>query len=186
MVLHKPILVGAILAFLLLLGWIAPVTSAEQLGAWNPSTSYPIAAQLPSCVVYSGFVYCVGGINSSDAGVNSVFYAPLSSTGVGSWTQTTSYPTVISGESCVANSGYIYCVGSGLDSDLTYFASLSSSGVGTWQSTTNYPFQEGGADCITDSGFIYCIGGTSNPSSTTQPTYYAEQRFIVALVCSEL
>ena len=100
------------LAFLLSPGAFMIPTRAEQLVAWNSTTTYPLMVSGHSCVTSSGYIYCVGGARGSPPQFyDSVYYALLNSSGVGAWTKTTSYPTKITGESCVASYGYIYCVG---------------------------------------------------------------------------
>ena len=150
--------------------FFAPITSSG-VGPWASTTPYGSAPTVPagvpiaeqSCVTDSGFIYCVGG------GTNLVFFAPISSSGVGTWASTNSYPVPIERESCVTNSGFIYCVG-GFDGSTAVsnvrFAPISSSGVGTWASTNSYPSTILEQSCVTNSGFIYCVGGSS-PSPTS-------------------
>ena len=94
---------------------------------------------------------------------------PVSAQPLNSWSSTTSYPTGIANQSCVTNSGFIYCVG-GFDGSTAVsnvrFAPISSSGVGTWASTNSYPSTILEQSCVTNSGFIYCVGGSS-PSPTS-------------------
>ncbi len=149
--------------------------SAESLGSWTPTTSYPAAVYLHSCASYSGYVYCVAG-GATDSG-NGVYYAQASSSGVGAWSSTTSYPSFIGGLSCATYSGYIYCVGGGNivgDIDNVNYAPVSSSGVGTWTSTTAYPSAITDESCAISSGYIYCVGGTSDSlAGITGHVYYA-------------
>jgi hypothetical protein len=162
--------------------YYAPL-SAAGLGAWSPTTSYPIPADSMACVASSGYIYCLGGENET-AGTNatsayssSAWYAPLSSAGIGGWNRTTSYPDQIYFPSCAAFGGYIYCVGgedaSGNPQDATYYATLSPNGIGPWTETTAYPFQGAGQGCLTSSSYIYCIGGWSGGSSYTGAAYSA-------------
>ncbi|MGH9918761.1 MAG: hypothetical protein ACRD6W_07835, partial [Nitrososphaerales archaeon] len=53
-----------------------PSAHAEDLGQWNPTTSYPDAQTL-SCATSGGYVYCVSISGSG------VYYAPISASGVG-------------------------------------------------------------------------------------------------------
>jgi len=147
------------------------VQEFDDLNAAN----YPTIIGGQSCVVSSGYIYCVGGVSPSGTSTgytNSVYFAKLSPSGVGSWTATTPYPTIIGQESCVASGGYIYCVGgispSGTSSgyvNAVYFAKLSSSGVGGWTSTTPYPTiiaqQSCAVSVIAGVSYIYCVGGVS-------------------------
>ena len=88
---------------------------------------------------------------------------PVSAQPLNSWSSTTSYPTGIANQSCVTNSGFIYCVGGNSPSPTSavFFAPITSSGVGPWASTTSYPIFISEQSCVTNSGFIYCVGGTS-------------------------
>jgi hypothetical protein len=155
---------------------IRPV-SAETLGSWNSTNpwknAYLQGITGESCATYSGYIYCVGGFLVGGPR-DEVYYAPISSSGVGTWVQTTSYPTGFWEGSCAISSGYIYCVGGDVDSngDFTsavYYASVSSSGVGTWTSTTAYPVIIAAESCAISSGYIYCIAGTSDESYPQLP-----------------
>ena len=162
---------------------IAGLPVSASLNSWSPTTNYPTSTYAESCVVDSGFVYCIGGVSGPDqinaAYTNAVYFAPLKSNGgVGSWSSTTNYPTS-SEESCVASSGFVYCIGGyngvGFDSsNAVYFAALSSAGVGSWSSTTNYPIGISGQSCVVDSGFAYCIAGNVNGSTATDAVYFAQ------------
>jgi N-acetylneuraminic acid mutarotase len=167
--------------------------SSSGVGVWIGTASYPAGLNAlieQSCAIYSGYIYCVGEGPASAANplTNATYYAPVSSSGLGAWNRTTSYPTGISYPSCTTYSGYIYCVG-GLASsahgvvanNATYYAPLSSSGVGNWTSTSSYPFKSiYGQSCAIYSGYIYCVGGiinsvnTISDSSWTSAVYYAE------------
>src|SRR5437016_14460055 len=123
--------------------YFAPLLSAVGAGSWLYSTSYALRLQSQSCVTSSGYVYCIGGdtrgglANSTSA----VYFAAFSSSGVGSWSPSTRYPTNIAGQSCVVDSGFVYCIagenttalpGGGVQGTINsavYFAPLSSSGV---------------------------------------------------------
>ena len=93
----------------------------HKLSNLSSVSSTAIAEQ--SCAAYDGYIYCVGG---EDGGIstNLVEYAPISSSGVGTWNSSTSYPGGdIEMQSCNIYSGYIYCIGG------YYFVSGSDYGV---------------------------------------------------------
>ncbi len=146
--------------------WYAPLSSSG-VGQWMNTTADPAGAYGLSCAIYSGYIYCVGGFPNADpqTPTDSVYFAPVSSSGVGPWTNTTAYPVNVAYESCVADSGFIYCVGgeqyfAGGVADLVYYAPVSSSGVGAWTAAATYPFTDATApSCVTSSGYIYCVGG---------------------------
>jgi len=152
--------------------------SSSGVGTWNPTTSYPTIIGYQSCVVSGGYIYCIGGhTDSSPWVISAVYFAALSSSGVGTWKSTTSYPTTIDGQSCVVSRGYIYCVaGSSVsDTSAVYFAELSSSGVGTWNPTTSYHIATSDQSCVVSGGYIYCVAGDSDVSPyATNAVYFAK------------
>ena len=120
------------------------------------------------CSINSGYIYCVG---TDQPNQNYVYYAQISSTGIGSWTSSTTYPVGMNGGSCSITSGYIYCVGSGPSPyNYVYYAPISSTGVGSWTSSTSYPVQMYEAGCSINSGYIYCVGTGQSPYNYV---YYA-------------
>jgi len=154
--------------------------SSAGVGTWNPTTSYPTIIGFQSCLVSGGYVYCVGGrTDVSPYIINAVYYAKLSSTGVGTWMSTTIYPTGINAQSCVVSGGYVYCVagfpGGAADASAVYFAKLSSSGVGTWREATNsYPTTIEALSCVVSGGNIYCVGGSLNGGPGTSAVHFAK------------
>jgi hypothetical protein len=168
----------AVFVVLMIAAPVARPASAETLGSWTSTTPWEnsVATGITgeSCATYSGYIYCVGGflVGGPRSGV---YYAPISSSGVGTWTATTSYPTGFDQGSCAISAGYIYCVGGEIDSagdytNAVYFASVSSSGVGTWTSTTAYPITIEQESCAISSGYIYCVGGTHDESYPYTPS----------------
>jgi len=164
--------------------YFAQIMPGGTLGSWSSTTAYPIPVDTEWCGAYSSYIYCVGGYNETDgysqdtAASSSVWYAPLSSSGIGTWTLTTAYPNGDYLPSCYAAGAYLYCIG-GADANgnplgTTYYASLSSSGVGAWTATTPYPVAASGQACVIGSGEILCVGGeTSSSPAFTGSVYYA-------------
>ena len=112
--------------------YFAPLTP-NGVGRWTLTTAYPVASVGPSCVIASGYIYCVGGETAggqSPTFTNFVYLAQISSGGIGPWTQGAGYPRNV-GTSCVTVQGNIYCMGGfiestpGLDGVVNY-APLSS------------------------------------------------------------
>ncbi len=140
---------------------------AEELGAWSPAPGYPFPANDLSCVTDDGYIFCVGGYDgttptSGQGDINRTYYARLTPSGIGAWTSTTDYPVGIQDETCLADSGYIYCIGgyvsspNGHDTNASYYAPLSQNGVGSWRETTSFPISRT-PDCVISSGYIYCV-----------------------------
>jgi N-acetylneuraminic acid mutarotase len=166
--------------------YFAPLNGNGTIGNWASTTPYPVATDTMYCVAYSAHIYCVAGTEETDGteatagAINSVWYATLSSSGIGTWAQSTAYPAGIYYPSCFSYGAYIYCLGGADTNDnsvsTAYYAQLTSSGVGAWTSTTAYPVQLSGQACAFSSGYIYCVGGEtsdSNPPSYSYAVYYA-------------
>jgi hypothetical protein len=166
----------ALLVSLALWAGLAAANVSAANDSWTSTTSYPTGTEGLSCVTSSGYVYCLGD------GTDAVYYAPLTSSGVGAWSATASYPTDISGQSCAAFGGYLYCV-SGINGTLgprptpaVYYASLSASGgvAGAWNPTTSYPISSIALSCAASGGYIYCVGGEETVGTLqTDAVYYA-------------
>jgi len=102
---------------------------------------------------------------------------------LGPWNLTADYPLAAkhcvgsapnlycADETCVSNSGYVYCVGGASRS--TYFSQLSSGSLGSWTATTDYPVSAQAQECVVDANFIYCAGGRVDGGEGTADLYYA-------------
>jgi hypothetical protein len=152
-----------LIAVIAILG-MASISSA----GWIQTNSYPHPITVSSCTEYGGYVYCVGGWTANTMGgnysiINSSYYAKLNVNGIGSWSATTGYPKNVSGESCDAYSGYIYCVGGGpgleRPANFSFYAEIGANGIGKWQKTANYPANTILQSCGIYNQSIYCIGG---------------------------
>jgi len=165
--------------------WFAPLSSSG-IGKWSLTTPYPTGVYYPACFSSQEDVYCVGGVSAGGSSSNSVYYASLSSNGVGAWQQTTAYPESLSGQSCVIVSSTIYCVGgqgnNGAYSSSVFYASISSSGVGSWSTGKTFPDTLTTA-CVVISSTMYCVGGYDLSSSGYSPAvYYATLNEITGTV----
>ncbi len=158
--------------------------AASGISSWVQDSNYPQTVGLQSCVSYGGYVYCVGG-SYDDAGddISSSYYAPLSSSTVGSWAPTTAYPVPIDSQTCAAASGYVYCLAGENETDGTnstvtpsnsaYYAPLSSTGIGAWVHTTAYPQAVSFEDCAASASDIFCVGGLDINGNGVSDVYYA-------------
>ncbi len=157
----------------------API-SASGVGPWTGTIALPVPMEYQSCAAASGYIYCVGGFNgSSSFPMTNVYYAALSSSGVGGWTKTNSYPIIIAAESCNAWATYLFCVG-GLQSafgavSAVYYAPISSLGVESWLSTTSYPINSGGLACAIAQpvSVLTCAGGVPGGFGSATASVYS-------------
>ena len=148
--------------------WFAHLSTAG-IGSWAETTAYPQNAYLPSCSEWGGYIYCVGGVDVGSNPDETVYFAPLSYSGVGLWSPGTVYPLSAVGQACAAANGFIYCVGgvTGGESEggqlLTYtgsvfYAPVSPKGIGNWTQGPDFP-QLVATTCASYGGYLYCIGG---------------------------
>jgi hypothetical protein len=126
--------------------YYAPLSSSG-IGSWSTSSAYPQAMASPSCLAYSGDVYCLGGYGLTQLSNNNTYSSAVSPSGVGPWTVTTPYPVPFDLSSCVSDLSNIYCIGgrssdsSGVSVlDSVYYTALSPSGpLTTTNSSTASP-----------------------------------------------
>jgi len=163
--------------------WYAPLTSSG-IGAWKQTTAYSQSVSFETCAATNADVFCVGGIDIHGNGVDSVSYAPLSASGIGQWSSTTSYPEQLYGQVCVIDSGSMICVGgvpngTTSSSDSVFSAPVSTGGVGSWHRAANYPMGVETA-CAEASGNLYCAGGYQDSSTISASTYFATVKSLIA------
>ena len=157
--------------------YFAALLPSGGIARWSATTSYPFPTFSQSCAEWGGFIYCVGGYLKSGLPTSMVYYAELSTSGIGAWRATASYPTNVTSQSCVPASGFLYCIGGITDSEppvsnAVYFASLSAAGASKWSNTTAYPTSIDIQSCVTEAGEVYCVGGAPN-FAATDAVYYA-------------
>ncbi len=113
---------------------------SSGVSTWVQTTSYPTPVDIQSCVVSGDDIYCIGGAPNF-AATSSVYYAPImASGGLGAWVETADYPVVIGEQSCVAASGFIYCVAGAPSASVhtaaVYYVDGSSLVLGTAQASS--------------------------------------------------
>jgi N-acetylneuraminic acid mutarotase len=160
--------------------YYAPLNANGTIGTWNTTTTLPTAVYAASSVVYNGYVYEIGGYNSSAGGsVSTTYYAPLNANGtIGTWNTSTSLPVALYKASTALYDGYLYVMGGVTTSTTvatTYYAPLNANGtIGTWNTSTSLPQTLSAPSSVVFGGYIYTIGGY-NPSSNCQSTVYYAQ-----------
>jgi hypothetical protein len=142
--------------------YFAPLSS-PGIGTWTATTPFPHGAIAPYCMIDSGYIYCISTDPNDPTARPDAYYAPISSSGVGAWTQTAAPSTWT--EACSAAGGYAYCFGGGgcapdgPGSDCyspSYFAPLTANGIGAWKSTTQLPTAVS-ANSATAGSYIYYL-----------------------------
>jgi hypothetical protein len=152
----------------------AKVNADGTLGSWSNTNSLTTARQIHGGTVYNGYIYIVGGFNSSSNPINSVEYAPINNGGngaLGSVIQTTNYGNgARSRTATAAYNGFLYTIGGFDDAPVTYnhvlYAEIKSDGLlGTWTSTTNFPVTIQETVAMVRDGYLYTAGGNGGTES---------------------
>ncbi|MEM3199303.1 MAG: hypothetical protein QXD11_00995 [Candidatus Micrarchaeaceae archaeon] len=85
---------------------IGNIWTNYTLTGWKPTTAYPIPVSGMSCSVANQYIYCTGGLNSTQSSISNSYYAPISTQGIGAWVPTSQYPLKSSGMACVPSTQY--------------------------------------------------------------------------------
>jgi hypothetical protein len=148
-----------------------------SLGTWHTTTNMLSARDRFSAAAYNGYVYAVGGQTNSTTVTNVVQYAPINSDGtLGSWANTTSFPTARRDFGFAMERGHMYIYGgctSGnpcgtFPSDSEYGVINADGTIGQWQQTANTAASRGTTDEMATTfynGHLYTAGGCSNERS---------------------
>ncbi|MBI4248989.1 MAG: hypothetical protein HY611_05755, partial [Elusimicrobia bacterium] len=166
---------------------IPPAITMVEPSTWTVAVSSNIgSAQSPqprslhASVVYSSYVYVIGGNDVSGTAHVEVYFAALNPDGVitstGSWIKTTSLPNTRRNHSSVVFNNRIYVIGGangGGQYSTVYFAAISSSGtVGGWNTTTSLPVVLSGAKSIVFNNRVYVIGGWDGVGAAMRSEVY--------------
>ena len=181
----------------------ANTTDWTLVGDWCESTTtgsahLPTATEYATSVVYNGYVYEIGGLNSSATNLSTIDYAQLNSTGgfttpsacanttdwtlVGNWCESTTtgsahLPTPTTYATSIVYNGYVYEIG-GYNTTSTAFPTIdyaqleSNGGLGPWIATTSLPNPTYEATSVVYNGYVYEIGGGTNTKNLLT-IYYA-------------
>jgi len=159
--------------------------------AWCTTTSFGTARSNFAAQVYNGYLYIMGGENSTTH-FNDVQYAKLTSSGAiaansgcgSAWCTSSSFATARSGLSSAINNGYLYLLG-GTDGSSVYntvqYAQLTSTGAlasdagcgSAWCTTTGFTTARSGHTSVVNNGYVYVLGGT-NGTNLYSDTQYAK------------
>jgi type II secretory pathway pseudopilin PulG len=150
-----------------------------QSGQWAATNSLPTSTYGQPAVVYNGYVYSIGGLNSGNNPTSTVYRAQVNPNGtLGSWTATTPLPVGTYDQPAVAYNGYIYSIAGDTYSNPTstvYRAQVNPNGtLGSWTATTPLPVGTIDQPAVVYNGYIYSIGGSENVDGVTSTVYYAQ------------
>ncbi|HWT40447.1 MAG TPA: hypothetical protein VN081_04240 [Dongiaceae bacterium] len=149
----------------------APINANGTIGSWASTTGFTNGRSNFSSLVYNGYLYVVGGHNSSSTNYNDVQYAPINANGtIGSWNTTSTFTNARYGLKAVAYDGSLYVVG-GYDGT-TYYNDVQSAPInangtlGSWVYTSSFANSRYRPTVIAYNGTLYILGGRNGS------TYY--------------
>jgi N-acetylneuraminic acid mutarotase len=167
----------------------AQIDNSGNVGEWNGQGNTPMPIPLfgTSAVVYNGYIFVIGGSDSSIGfghPVSTVFSAPLSSGSVGEWTLLDkSLPIPLEFHSAVESNGYVYVTseitsdpdGNPVPSNLVFSAPLNNDGTtGDWTTQTEtMPVATYMNTSVAYNGYLYSFGGRDDLDQTARSDVYS-------------
>ena len=115
--------------------YYAKIDSSGNLGVWTSTTPLPIQiSQYPTSEVYNGYVYFIGGEDTSSANYYySVYYAKINSDGsIGSWQNASPLLQGTNAATSLEHNGYLYEIGGYNGSNVisnVYYSQINNSSI---------------------------------------------------------
>jgi hypothetical protein len=153
--------------------WYAQILPSGALeSTWHSTTGLPAVRSGPAAVVNNGYVYILGGGNSTITFADvQVGQFNASGGGVASWTPTNSTHVARGSIKAVVQNGYLYFFGGitgSTDFNDSYYAAINADGsLGTWHQTVSFTNARDSYGIATYAGFVYIIGGFAGAAATT-------------------
>lgn len=145
--------------------YYAKILADGSLDTWQATTSLPQERAFHGSIVANGYLYVIGGDDSSNVATDTVYYARLKTDGtVGSWQTTTVLSNPRSDFGIATSNGYVYVVGglddTGASNNSVLYAKLKTDGtIGNWIATNSLSSSLSRHSTVVASGYIYAIGG---------------------------
>lgn len=178
--------------------WGCQATTSTDCGGSTPVNAnvLPVKLAAPSSVISNGYIYVVGGSDSSNIAQTSIYYAKLNANGTtGSWNTLAAnlLPQKRKDHSSVIANGYLYVTAGHNDTGAmktTLFAKIKNDGtLGSWQCETNaadiascgtatlvnqnpLPGLRIGHSSVIANGYMYVVGGGNG--TPLRPVWYAQ------------
>jgi N-acetylneuraminic acid mutarotase len=155
----------------------APVNADGTLGSWATTSSFTTNRYSPGMAAYNGYLYVLGGYNSTNGLLSDVQYASINSDGtLGSWATTTSLTSTRDSFGVAVYNGYIYVMGgyTGSYATTVQYAAINATGtLGSWATTSSFTTGRYGLAGAAYNGYLYLMGGT-NDTNYYNDTQYAK------------
>lgn len=146
----------------------ALINSNGSIGAWfSAGNSLWTARSGLSSFAYNGYIYAIGGRNSSNNTLASVEYALINSNwSLGSWNTTTNLSTARESFGLAHYNGYVYAIAgynnvTGRVSSVEYAPINSNGTLGSWATTASLLGVRSTHGAVVYNGYIYVVWGAN-------------------------
>jgi len=155
--------------------------STGVIGSWSAQQNLPVALNYPGCAGWNdtSSIYFVGGLNSSNTLLTTVYWATVQSSGqLTTWNVATPLPTAVANPFVACIAGWIIVAGGANGSTLPdgggnmYYAKINSDGsLSSWQTGASLsysmtPLSQGSNYCVLDNALI-TMGGSDNTGTSS-------------------
>lgn len=161
-------------------------TTGANLNTWSSTGTGLTPRYGAATVIYNGFIYVSGGCltnqaitNNCTAVTNSVQKAPITTSGIGSWTTETGLPDNAWQHTMLAYNGYLYVISGGYNTapngnPYIYSIKIKSNGSlpAAWTTTTVLCCQLYSTSFVYN-GYMYRLGGSA-AGALTALVYYSK------------
>lgn len=167
---------------------VATVQTDGSLSSWTSGVSIPSKRYGATGTIINGYMYVVGGADSTGTNTSTVYYAKINSDGSFStntcntsvtWCTTTNFPATCTYADSVQFQGILYVAGGFCNGgNKVYYAIFASDGsIASWNSGTNLPYTSvWHGEVQAAAGHLYYMGGCEEASCSTyhDDVYYAD------------
>jgi len=157
--------------------YYAAVNSNGTIGAWNTTTAMPAVLNAVMSICQDGYIYMLGGTNTTTPVANT-YYAAIAADGtIGAWTAGTALPVGNASAGIFTYHNSIYIVGgagllpggvSGAYSSVYSVPITSTGALGTWISLAGLPEPRQATVATIVNGVAYVICGENNAVGSNQ------------------
>ncbi len=155
------------------------INADGTLAGWSTAGTFYSPRYNHTSVIYNGYLYIIGGRNSTQC-FNDVYFAPIRANGtVGGFTATTGFTTARAEHASVAYNGYLYVLGgndgTNLLNDIQYAPINADGSIGSW-ATTGWLGMIGREyhSVVAANGYLYILGGYLTGGAFTAAAQYAQ------------
>lgn len=145
------------------------------------STAYqlPAARRSGSLVTYNGYLYFLGGVDSSYTSMTTVYKSKIGANGEPTtWSATSALGSVRGQLGAVAYNNKLYAIGGGDSSSFAALATTESASINpdgtisSWSASTSMPVSRMAHSVVQYNGYIYVLGGVDGTATSQSGVYY--------------